>query len=200
MHASAAINVTRPYARKGAKLYFDPSPFLPDASTLVWIVIDAGLMLAAIILAVRVSGLRSFAKMSSFDFAVTVAIGSLLASIVLNPDRSFVHGLIAVAALLAAQVVIALGRRSSEAFRGLVDNEPLLLMDGPVILEANLKAGRVTRNDLIAKLREANVLQFSQVRAVVLEATGDISVLHAQQDGAALEPRVLEGVRTERQS
>ena len=34
----------------------------------------------AIIVITRISGLRTFAKMSSFDFASTIAIGSVLAS------------------------------------------------------------------------------------------------------------------------
>lgn len=54
-----------------------------------------------------------------------------------------------------------------------------------------LAATRVAEDDLIAKLREANVLDFSQVRAVVLERTGDISVLH----GCSLQVQLLEGVR-----
>ncbi len=41
-----------------------------------------------------------------------------------------------------------------------------------------MKASRVSRSNVMEKLRSANVTDFSQVRAVVLEATGNISVLH----------------------
>ena len=169
----------------------ETSPLTPSLGTLGWIALDAVLMLAIIILVVRIVGLRSFAKMSSFDFAVTVACGSILASVVMTKGTSFVHGLVAVGVLLGAQAVVGLGRSASNGFQEAVDNTPLLLMDGPDILDANLRAGRVTRDDLIAKLREANVTSFDQVRAVVLETTGDISVLH----GDGLEDALLEGVR-----
>lgn len=49
-------------------------------------------------------------------------------------------------------------------------------MDGNTILHENLEYTRIEENQLIAKLREANVLNYDQVFAVVLEATGDISV------------------------
>ena len=49
-----------------------------------------------------------------------------------------------------------------------------------------------THADLVAKLREANVLDFSSVRAVVFEATGDISVLHGE---GPLDERLLAGVQ-----
>jgi uncharacterized membrane protein YcaP (DUF421 family) len=76
-----------------------------------------------------------------------------------------------------------------------VDNEPLVLMAGDRILRDNLNKSRVTENDLWAKLREANVLDPQEVRAVVLETTGDISVLHGQPDRVALHPCLLRGVR-----
>lgn len=166
---------------------------LPDIEALGAILLDAGLALLAIILVVRAVGLRSFAKMSSFDFAVTVATGSILGSVVLDASISFVHALVAVGALLLAQVVVSLARLRFERVHSVFDNTPLLLMDGADILEDNLRYGRVARVDLIAKLREANVMRLADVQAVVLETTGDISVLHGSQD--ELEPVLLDGVR-----
>jgi uncharacterized membrane protein YcaP (DUF421 family) len=49
----------------------------------------------------------------------------------------------------------------------------------------------MTSVDLVGKLREANALEFSQIRAVVFEPTGDVSILH----GERLNERLLDGVR-----
>jgi len=68
-------------------------------------------------------------------------------------------------------------------------------MDGSEILRENLKYARIEKTQLIAKLREANVIDYSQVRAVVLESTGDISVLHSSDDNVELNNDLLEGVR-----
>ena len=57
--------------------------------------------------------------------------------------------------------------------------------------ENALRKTRVAKDDLIAKLREANVLAMNRVRAVVLETTGDVSVLH----GNELDDALLTGVR-----
>ena len=62
----------------------------------------------------------------------------------------------------------------------LVDNTPMLLVrDGQFIEEALTKA-RVTRSDVYAKLRQTNVHRMDEVLAVVLETTGDISVIHGE--------------------
>ena len=52
----------------------------------------------------------------------------------------------------------------------------------------------VTEDDLKAKLREANVLNLAEVRAVVFESTGDISVLHTNDANKELEDWLLTDV------
>jgi uncharacterized membrane protein YcaP (DUF421 family) len=57
-----------------------------------------------------------------------------------------------------------------------------------------LKKARVTEADLRSKLREANVLELSQVRAVIFECTGDIAVLHTKDEDVEVEDWLLKGV------
>ncbi|MGB3608583.1 YetF domain-containing protein, partial [Psychroserpens sp.] len=64
----------------------------------------------------------------------------------------------------------------------LMDNKPTLLMKDGTIIEGSLDKCHVTESDLKAKLREANVIHLSEVKAVVFESTGDISVLHGAGD------------------
>lgn len=147
----------------------------------------------AIILFTRLAGKRSFSKMSSFDFAMTVAIGSMIASTVLSKSVSLASGILGLALIYGLQISVAFFRR----YKGVgevVDNSPLMLMDGKNILRENLRRAKVTEGDLRSKLREANVLNLSQVRAVVFETTGDISVLHSNSEDEILEDWLLKDV------
>lgn len=144
-----------------------------------------------VVFTVRVIGLRAFSKMTAVDFVVTVAVGSLLAGAAQASGwPSFVQSLCAISALLSVQYVFARMRRGSDSFEARVQNTPVLLMRDGVFLPNALKHTRVTQGDVIAKLREANVLDLAEVRAVILEATGDISVLH----GEKLQDRLIENV------
>lgn len=145
-----------------------------------------------VVLVVRVIGLRAFSKMTAFDFVVTISTGSLLAGASQATSWSaFIQATIAIASLLSVQYLVARLRRASDRFEAIVQNSPILLMRDGEIQRAALDASRVAEEDLIAKLRGANVLHLSEVRAVVLETTGDISVLQ----GPRLEERLLDGVR-----
>ena len=151
-------------------------------------------MYLAIILYTRLAGLRSFAKMSAFDFAMTVAVGSLFATAVVAPEPTILLALVALAGLYGGQWLIGYARQRSNPVRWALDNEPVLLMVGDRVLHEHLRQTQITEGDLRAKLREANVLNYAQVRAVVLETTGDISVLHTTDSSQKLDAGILEGV------
>ena len=161
-------------------------------------VILKGLLLTAmgmvwVVVLVRINGLRSFSKMTNFDFVMTVAVGSLLASASqTNNWEAFLQAMIAMATLFLVQSVTARMRRQSDTIEAVMQNKPVILMRNGQIIESALAETRVARSDLMAKLREANVLDIQQVKAVVLETTGDISVLH----GHHCADEILEGTRS----
>ena len=164
-----------------------------SASSVLWILLSTVGIYFAIILFTRLNGLRTFSKMSSFDFAITVATGSVIASTVVSPTPSLLEGAVALIALLACQRLVSWIRSNTNV--GITDNEPVLLMAGGTFFKDTLLATRVTEDDIYGKLREANVLDFDQVQAVVLESTGDISVLHGDPKDKRLNPALLTGVK-----
>lgn len=147
-----------------------------------------------VIVITRISGLRTFAKMSSFDFASTIAIGSILASIVLNSSQSITKGAIALGGIILFQSVFSYCKRNFEWFNNLFTNKPMLLMDNGEFILNNLRKTNIDAKDVYAKLREANVKDKSEVLAVILESTGDISVLHKSKD-VELSKDILTGVK-----
>ncbi|MFD2826687.1 DUF421 domain-containing protein [Leeuwenhoekiella polynyae] len=162
--------------------------------TLLKVLISVLVIFTIIVAITRISGLRTFAKMSSFDFASTIAIGSILASVVMNTNQSLLKGGLALAAIVAFQSFFAFVVRKSKKADSLLTNDPIMLMYNGKILYENLEQTNVGETDLIAKLREANALRFSEVKAVILESTGDMSVLHGNE-GIELDPDILKGVK-----
>lgn len=161
----------------------------------LWAICLTGMgIYVTVIVYTRLGGKRSFSKMNSFDFAITVALGSMVATTVLSKSVSLWDGAIGLAILYVLQLTTAYLRRF-DVIANITDNTPLLLMDGQEILHKNLKKAKVTESDLRAKLREANVLELSQVRAVVFETTGDIAVLHSADANQALEEWLISSVK-----
>lgn len=122
-----------------------------------------------IIVITRIFGLRTFAKMSSFDFASTIAIGSILASIILNRDYSLLKGGLALLTIVGFQTLFTLMVRKNDWFKQMFTNKPQLIMWKGKILHKALKKCNIDTTDLIANLREANVQDFSEVWLLYLK-------------------------------
>lgn len=163
-------------------------------STMAIVFFSVLLIFSIIIVITRISGLRTFAKMSSFDFASTIAIGSILASVIMNTGQSIGRGTIALGTIIAFQTLFAYVKRKSERLSKILTNKPTLIMDGEKILYENLAKTNVSEDDLIAKLRESNVRHFGEVLAVVLESTGDVSVIHSGDNIQLNREQLLKGV------
>lgn len=152
----------------------------------------AAVGLTTVVVLARLHGLRSFAKMAPHDFATTVAIGSVLAGTAMASVPLF-QGMAALVGLFLAQRLYQRWRVHGGG--RFIDNTPVLLMRGETVQWQALHTTGVTTDDLRAKLREANVLHYGQIRAVVLESTGDIAVLHGSDDETLLDPDLLADVR-----
>ena len=163
------------------------------ATALLMVLLSGIGVYAVLLLFTRLSGLRSFAKFSSFDFALTVAMGSLLATTLVSRNPPLAQGIAGLVALFGIQFVVSWLRRHSALVQRAVDNRPLLLMAGEDVLSEHLDEARMTEEDLKSKLRMAGVVHPRQVLAVVLETTGDVAVL--KQTDEELDPDIFSDVR-----
>ena len=76
-----------------------------DPDKTVWIALSAILGVIIFITFNRLFGLRSFSKLSGFDFAITVAFGSILGGIVMSENPSIIQGGTALSLYLAFKLL-----------------------------------------------------------------------------------------------
>lgn len=136
---------------------------------------------AALILFLRVSGKRTLSKMNAFDFVVTVALGSTLATIILSKDTPLAEGLLALALLILLQFIITWLSVRSKSVSRLVKAEPRLLFYQGEFLWSAMKTERVNEGEVLQAMRGQG-LNHNAVEAVVLETDGSFSVVKRIDD------------------
>lgn len=131
----------------------------------------------ALVLTLRVSGKRTLSKLNAFDLVVTVALGSVLATVLLSKDVSLAEGVLALVLLVFLQYVIATLSVRSERFQGIVKAEPALLLHQGRFLDGAMRRERITREEILAAVRASGLASIDGVGAVVLETDGTVSVI-----------------------
>lgn len=132
---------------------------------------------ASLIFFLRATGKRTLSKMNAFDFVVTVALGSTLATILLSQDVSLAQGCLAMALLIGLQYAITWSSARMRWIRRLVTGEPTLLLYRGVLLDEAMRRSRVTDDEIVAAVRASGFVTMEEVGAVVLETDGSFSVV-----------------------
>lgn len=164
-------------------MWFDSWPALARI-----LLVGAGAYTALVVI-LRASGKRTLGQLNAFDFVVTVSLGSTLATVLLSSDVSWAEGVTALALLAGLQFLVAWVSARWPRARGVFTAEPaLLLADGRIRHEA-LRRNRLTESELRQAVRMQGSGDLSQVKAVVLETNGKLSVITTSQygNGSALD-------------
>lgn len=169
--------------------------FFADIDKIPEVIISVLVSYIALIIYTRLSGLKSYSKMSSYDFVHTLAIGSLFAATISTGKPGLGIGIVIIGLVFLVKIVLAKLKNVSPFIEKTTANEPLFLMYEGKILKENLEKSRISENELKGKLREANVFKLVHVKAVILETTGDVSVLHSDKENAEIDSYVIDGVR-----
>jgi uncharacterized membrane protein YcaP (DUF421 family) len=138
---------------------------------------------ATLVLILRVSGKRTLAKLNAFDLIVTVALGSTLATILLNTTVSWSEGAVALGGLALLQFVVAVVTVRLPQVRNAVTSQPTLLVRDGRYLEERMRQQRVAHSEIRQAIRATGVGDLAKVAAVVLESDGTLSVIQSAQAG-----------------
>ncbi len=157
------------------------------------ILVIGALAYITLILFLRISGKRTLSKMNAFDFVVTVALGSTLATVLLSKDVTLVDGAAAFALLIGLQFAVTWSSIRVQWIRRMVTGEPQMLLHRGRFLQQALRRARVTEDEVRAAVRQAGLASMNEAQAVVLETDGSISVV---KTGGGHTNGSLDGVKT----
>lgn len=136
---------------------------------------------AVMVVVLRVSGKRTLAKLNAFDLVVTVALGSVLATIALSNDVSLADGVAAVAVLVAAQWAVSWASVHTSLAWWLVRAEATVVFDDGRFDDVVLARLRLTRGEVCQAIRSSGCGDLELVAAVVMETDGSLSVVTADR-------------------
>ena len=132
---------------------------------------------AGLLVMLRVAGNRPLTQLNAFDFIVNVAIGSTLATVMLNKDIVLADGLLAFGMLIGLQLGISYFSLRSPKFNKAVKTGSVLLFYNGEFLKAEMDKHLLTKDELLRAIRSQGIGSLDQVKAVILETNGRFSVI-----------------------
>lgn len=132
---------------------------------------------AGLVIFLRISGKRTLSKLNAFDLVVTVALGSMLATVILSRDVALLEGMLGFALLIALQLVVTWLSVRSKRVDAIIKSEPTLLCYQGQFLHEAMRRERVTRGEVLEAVRRQGLPSMEEVEAVVLESGATLTVI-----------------------
>lgn len=146
-----------------------------NTGSLGWVALKAVLMLSVAVVGLRIGPRRTFAELSSFDFAVAVAMGAIIGRTATSASTSFLTGAVALVTLLAAHAGMTVARRRLGLHKVLDQPPNVLVVHGVLQRRASARAG-LTDDDVYALLRQHGVEDLTDVDYLLYESRGGVSL------------------------
>lgn len=141
------------------------------------IIIRCIITLFLLTLMTGILGVKHIAQMTTFDYIVSIVIGSVGAVLCLDIEIQWYYCVLAIAVLVFfAWLLDLLNRKTIFARRYITGTPTILIAQGEIMYEA-LKHVKYNINDLLRELRFHGYFYISDVEEAILETNGQLSVL-----------------------
>lgn len=155
--------------------------FVPQNS-LVEPVIRGTIMYLGILVMLRLVLRRQVGGIGTADVLVVVLIAEVAGNSIAPAEQSVVEGLLLVATIFFWSYLIEWLQFRYPGFQRLIRDPKLKLIDKGRLLRRNMRREFVTREELMAQIREQGLENCSEVKAAYLEADGSISIIKRKRN------------------
>ncbi len=148
-----------------------------SADFLIEVVFRSIVMFFVILFTLRASGKRGIKQLSIFELVLIIGLGSAAGDPMFYEDVGILPALTVFIVIISLYILITRLADKFGWFERLLEGTPTyVIRDGTIIPESFARSG-LSKDELFGELRLLNVEHLGQVKTVLIETSGDFSVL-----------------------
>jgi uncharacterized membrane protein YcaP (DUF421 family) len=141
-------------------------------------VIRPALVYLFVLVLLRLTGKRTLAQITTFDFVLLLIISEATQLALIGEDNSMINSAIVVATLVGLNVLMSLLKQRWPWVDRLLDDVPIVIVENGKPLKDRMDKVRVDENDVLDAARQIHGLErMDQIRHAILERDGQISII-----------------------
>ena len=131
-----------------------------------------------LLLIFRLTGKRSLAQITAFDFVLLLIIGEATQQALLGDDFSVVNACIVIGTLMFLELGLSLVKGWWPRLDPILESMPVVVVENGRLLKDRSARERVDLGDVLAAARELHGLErLDQVKYAVLERSGGLTIV-----------------------
>jgi uncharacterized membrane protein YcaP (DUF421 family) len=141
-------------------------------------IIRAAVVYLVLLVLFRISGKRSLAETTTFDFVLLLIISEATQQAMIDNDNSMTNALLLVVTLVGLNILMSLLKQYSKRIERVVEDFPLIVVENGKALKERMDKSRIDEDDVMEAARKLQGLErLEQIKYAVLERSGAISII-----------------------
>ncbi len=141
-------------------------------------ILRAAVVYGFLLVIVRISGRRTLASMTSFDFILVLIISEAAQNAMIGDDYSMTNGFLVIATLVTLDIALSLWKQRSPWLEKWAEGVPTVLVEDGRPLKDRMDKARVDLADIMQAARQLQGLErMDQIKFAVLERSGAITII-----------------------
>lgn len=147
-------------------------------------VLRAAVIYFSLLIVIRLSGKRTFAQLTPFDFVLLLIIAEATQQGLIGNDFSMTQAILLIVTLVTIDIMMSFLKQYFPRLEMLIDGLPLVIVDNGRPRKDVMNKERVNVDDVLTAARESHGLErLDQIKYAVLERSGGISII--PKDGSS---------------
>ena len=177
MLAQWLADVWHPLGSLFAEMFHHEGTSAEYARTLLLISGKTTLIYIFLILGLRLLGKRELGQMNIYDLVLIIILGNSVQNAMVGDDNTLAGGLISATTLLIFNRLFTIAMLRSKRLEHVMVGEPVLILNDGKLVEERMRKEGVTREQVLAALREHGMDKLTDAHMCILEVDGTISVV-----------------------
>lgn len=130
-----------------------------------------------LIVSIRMMGKRQIGELGPAEFVVTMLLANIAAIPMQDNEIPLLSGIVPIMTILGLELILSVITMASVRWRRILCGKPVILIADGKIQQKNLRATRVSLDELTEHLRGKDIFDLSTVKYAILETGGELSVI-----------------------
>lgn len=149
---------------------------------LLEVVLRTVIMFLIILIALRASGKRGIRQLSIFELVLIIGLGSAAGDPMFYDDVGILPAFVVFLVVISLYILITRLSDRFEKVEKLLEGKPLYVIRNGRFLPDAFRESGLSKDEFFAELRLRNVAHLGQVQTVLIETSGEFSVLFYADD------------------
>lgn len=128
---------------------------------------------------VRLMGKRQIGELQMTEFISAMLLSQAAVFPMTDPDIPLLYGILPLLCIGSFEVILSMLCIKSTRFRHFLEGKPIPLVENGSYVQQNLLRTRISREEVLSQIRNNGYTGLEEVDKVILEPTGNMSVLPA---------------------